>query len=452
MRRKVLSRLIALAGVCLFAITLAAPVRAGVFNPETFTLANGLEVVVVPNHRVPAVMHMVWYRVGSADEPPGKSGIAHFLEHLMFKGTKTVPPGEFSKIVARNGGRANAFTSTDYTGYFQKVAADRLGLAMKLEADRMANLVLARNHVDSEREVVREERRSRTDNDPASLLHERMNAVLFLTHPYRHPIIGWDHEIKGLTQKDAADFYKRWYAPNNAVLILVGDVTAAQARPLAEKTFGKIARRAIPLRQRPQEVPSLAARRIEMFDPRVKQPAWVRTYQAPSYVAGDKQHAYALQVLATLLGDGLTSRLYRSLVIEGKQAVYAGVGYEPEAVDLGSFQLYASPQSNVSLETVEKAMEAEIARLLKDGVSAEEVERAKKRLRANVVYARDSLYLAAQAIGTAFSIGQSVADVEAWPEHIAGVTVEQVNAAARAVFVDKNSVTGLLRPEEADPS
>ena len=229
-----------------------APGRAGLFNPEKFTLENGMRVVVIPDHRAPVVTHMVWYMVGAADDPPGKSGIAHFLEHLMFKGTAQVPPGEFSKIVARNGGRDNAFTSQDYTGYVQSVAADKLELVMRLEADRAANLVLTEAVVDPEREVVLEERRSRTDNEPSAILSEQLAAAQFLAQPYGVPVIGWEHEIRTLTKDDALDFYRTYYVPNNAILVVAGDVTAAQVRPLAEKYYGALAAGQPPPRLRPQ--------------------------------------------------------------------------------------------------------------------------------------------------------------------------------------------------------
>jgi zinc protease len=233
--------------LCLFVafLVLASQPRgaqAKVFEPETFTLDNGLEVVVVANRRAPIVTHMLWYKVGAADEPPGKSGIAHFLEHLMFKGTDTLGPGEFSDIIARNGGQENAFTSYDYTGYFQTVAKDRLDIIMKYEADRMTNLTLSDEVVLPERDVVLEERRSRIDREPGAQLGEALRAVLFLHHPYGVPVIGWEEEIRGLTSADAIDFYRRWYAPNNAVLIVAGDVDAEEVRALAETHTGSFPR------------------------------------------------------------------------------------------------------------------------------------------------------------------------------------------------------------------
>ena len=433
------------------AALLAAPLpaTAQVFSPTTYQLANGLQVVVVENHRSPIVTHMVWYRVGAADEPPGKSGIAHLLEHLMFKGTPSVPPGEFSKIVARMGGRDNAFTSSDYTAYFQNVAADRLEAVMKMEADRMRNLTLDDHNVVTERAVVQEERRSRTDNNPQALLAERIEAALYLNHPYRRPVIGWGSEIAQLDREDALDFYKRWYAPNNAILVVAGDVQPEKVRELAETYYGPLKPETVPQRIRPEEPPQVAARTVTLEDPRVQQPSWSRTYMAPSYSSSDKAAPYALEVLAEILGGGATSRLYKSLVVDQGIAAGAGAWYDPSAVDQTTFGLSATPRPGVEVAKVQAAMDKEIARVLDKGITAAEVERAKTRLRANVAYARDSLHTAARVLGEALTTGQTVADVEAWPARIAAVTPEQVNAAARAVLDDRASVTGILLPAKS---
>jgi zinc protease len=425
----------------------AAPAAAQVFHPETFSLANGLQVVVVANHRAPIVSQMVWYRIGAADEVQGKSGIAHFLEHLMFKGTPNIAPGEFSKIVARNGGRDNAFTGHDYTGYFQNVARDRLELVMKIEADRMANLVLTDAVVDPERDVILEERRQVVDNNPRSRLSEQMYAALYLNHPYGRPVIGWEHEMRGLTTADALAWYHAHYAPNNAVLIVAGDITAAELKPLAEKYYGAIAQKPIAPRLRPLEPPPQAARRVELKDERVRQPNWRRMYLAPSYNSGAREHAYPLQILAEIFGGGATSRLYRRLVVEREIATGAGAGYDADALDQGTFSLSASPRAEVEMAALEAGIEDELKRLLTDGVTAEEVDRAKGRMRASAVYARDSLQAGARAIGAALATGQTVEDVEQWPARIGAVTPEQVNAAARFVLREERAVTGLLLPK-----
>ena len=437
----------ACAGVAL-ALTLLVGNRAEavVFDPETFTLDNGMQVVVVTNRRAPVVSHHVWYKVGSADSPLGKSGLAHFLEHLMFKGTESLPPGEFSRIVARNGGNENAFTGPDYTGYFQTIAKDRLELVMRMEADRMANLVLDDDEVLRERSVVLEERSQRTDNDPGARLAEQLNATQFYHHPYRLPVIGWRHEMETYDREDALDFYRTWYAPNNAVLIVAGDIDAAELRPLAEKYYGAIPARPVPERVRVQEPPQEAPREVVLRDPRVQQPSWLRSYLAPSFNAGASEHAYALEVLAEVLGGTSTSRLYRSLVIEQKLATSAGAYYRGGSLDLATFRVYATPRPGVSLDDLEAAVDAELRRLDEAPITPGEVERATRRLVAEAVYARDSLSTAVRSFGSALATGRTVEDVEAWPERIAAVTAAQVSAAAAQVFRPEMSVTGRLLP------
>ncbi len=431
----------------------APPALAQVFNPETFTLDNGLQVVVVENRRAPVVTHMVWYRAGSADEHAGTSGIAHFLEHLMFKGTETVPSGEFSKIVRANGGQDNAFTSWDYTGYYQTIARDRLELVMELEADRMVNLVLSEEDVATERKVILEERSSRTDNRPAALLGEQIRAALFMNHPYGRPIIGWRHEMETLSREDALDWYRTFYAPNNAILVVAGDIDAEELRPLAEKYYGVIPARELPPRVRPQEPVQHAPRQVELSDPKVQQPSWRRTYLAPSQIRGASEHSDALTVLAELLGGSANSRLYTGLVVEQGLAVSVGAYYEPDSLDLGSFGFWGSPRPGgdprEDLAKIEAAIEAEIESLLQDGVSEDEVERAKKRLLAGAVYARDGLSTGARVLGQALSTGKTIEDVESWPDRVRAVTADQVLAAAKHVFVPNRSVTGLLLPQPA---
>jgi zinc protease len=437
----------ACAGLALaLTLVLDRPAEAAVFNPETFTLANGMQVVVVTNRRAPVVSHHVWYKIGAADSPLGKSGLAHFLEHLMFKGTTNLAPGEFSRIVARNGGNENAFTGPDYTGYFQTIAKDRLELVMRMEADRMANLVLDEDEVPRERSVVLEERSQRTDNDPGARLAEQLNAVQYYHHPYRLPVIGWRHEMETYTREDALDFYRTWYAPNNAVLIVAGDIDAAELRPLAEKYYGAVPARPVPERVRVQEPPQDARREVVLSDPRVQEPYWLRSYLAPSFSAGASEHAYPLEVLAEILGGTSTSRLYRSLVIEQKLATSAGAYYRGTALDLTTFRVYASPRPGVSLDELEVAVEAELQRLEAEPITDQEVARATQRLVAEATYAQDSLGSAVRSFGAALATGRTVEDVEAWPERIAAVTAEQVAAAATHVFRPERSVTGRLVP------
>jgi len=406
-----------------------------------------MQVVVVQNHRVPVVVQMVWYKVGAADEVEGKSGIAHFLEHLMFKGTPQFPDGAFSQIVARNGGQENAFTTSDFTAYHQTVAKDRLEIVMRMEADRMTNLVLDKAQIEPERQVVLEERRMRTENDPGATLREYVDASLFLNYPYRRPVIGWESEIRGLSADDILSFYRQWYAPNNAILVVAGDITAAELKPLAEKYYGTIPRGPDIRRNRPEEPPQQVPRRVVMRDVRVKQPAWTRVYLAPSHFFGDTQYAYALEVLSEILGGGATSRFYRSLVVDSRQAVSAGVGYSATSLGPSQFTLHASPRPGVSIQDIEKAVDGLIAAAKQSGISPEEVEMAKTRILADAVYARDSLRTGARILGAALAIGRTVKDVEEWPDRIRAVTTEQVDAALKAILVEGRSVTAELLPE-----
>ncbi len=433
-----------------FLLPFATTAQAQVFNPTTFELDNGMQIVVIENHRAPVVTHMVWYKVGAADEPAGKSGIAHYLEHLMFKGTETRAPGEFSQIIAELGGRENAFTSQDYTGYFQTISPRHLGLMMELEADRMTGLVLSDEIIEPERRVIFEERRSRTDNNPRSLLSEQVAAATWLNHPYRLPVIGWAHEIETISRTDLESFYETWYAPNNAVLVVSGDVDPEEVFRLAQETYGKVPAKSLPPRTRPTEPPQIAPREVVMRDARVDQPAWSRRYLAPSYVAGDNQHAYALELLSEIIGGSTTSRIYRSIVVDQSLAASAGAWYSPGDLDQTTFGVWFSPRPDVSVETVRKAMDDQLAKLIKDGITADELERAKQRLIDSAVFARDSVGGPARILGAALASGQTVADVEAWPDRIQAVTVEQVDAAAREVFNLNRSTTGILLPAEGD--
>ncbi|WP_339776653.1 pitrilysin family protein [uncultured Thalassospira sp.] len=437
--------------VLMMVLVLLAPVaRASVFNPETTTLSNGMQVVLVENHRAPVVTHMVWYKAGAADEVPGTSGIAHFLEHLMFKGTKTIAPGEFSKIVARNGGQDNAFTSWDYTAYFQNIARDRLGMVMEMEADRMQNLQLTDKVVLPERDVIVEERRMRIDNNPSALLGEQMRNALFMQHPYGRPIIGWLHEMQQLTTRDAMDWYKKWYTPNNAILVVAGDITMADLKPMAEKYYGSIKGHDVPKRVRVKEPVQHAPRKVTLTDARVGQPSMSRYYLAPSYNTEHADEAAPLEVFSEILGSGTTSRLYKSLVVDQKLATSAGSFYDPVAMDLSTFGFYAVPRDGVEMADLEAALDGEIAKTLKDGITQKELDEARQRLLDSAVFARDSLSAGARTLGEALAVGLTVDQVESWPDRIKAVTVEQVNDAARAVLDDKRSVTGwLLRPKGA---
>ncbi len=420
-----------------------------VWRPHTFELQNGLQVVVLPDHRAPVVTHMVWYRVGAADEPPGKSGIAHFLEHLMFRGSKTIAPGEFSKIVAKNGGQDNAFTSQDYTAYFQRVAVDRLPLVMQLESDRMRGLVLTDDVVLPERDVILEERSTRTDNSPQSLLTEQISASLFLAHPYRIPIIGWEHEMRELSREDAITFYRQHYAPNNAILIVAGDVTEESVRPLAEKFYGEIETQEIQPRKRPTEPPAIAPRRIEYKDARVKQPSFRRAYIAASYATSTERTAESLDLLMQIFGSGPTSRLYTSLVVEQGLAANASAWYSGTALDYGRVGIYAEPRPGVTLEQLEEAVDAEIDKLLSEGVTEDELARAQFNIVADFDFARDSQQSMAQLFGTALTTGSTIESVVEYPAKIKEVTRDDISSVAQSLFESESQVTAYLLPEEA---
>lgn len=413
--------------------------------PETFMLSNGMQVVVIEDRRAPVVTHMVWYKVGSADESRGKSGIAHYLEHLLFKGTEKFPTGEFSATVARNGGQENAFTSYDYTGYFQRVARDRLPLVMELEADRMTGLVLTEELVLPELDVILEERSARIENDPGSILSEQMNAMLYLSHPYGTPIIGWEHEMRGLTYQDALDFYRKWYDPANAVLIVAGDVDAAELRPLAEQFYGVIpSNGGQPDRMRPQDPPQRAARRVVLEDARVEQPYVRRAYLAPSYANGEPGDAEALDVLSEIIGGGATARIYKSLVVDQKIALGASGWYIGSSLDDGSIGFFAVPAPGVAMDDAEAAIDAEIEKLLADGVTEEEVERAQRTLVADAIFAQDSQQSMARSYGVALMTGLTVEHAATWPDRVLAVTPEQVTDAARKYLRKERSVTGVL--------
>lgn len=425
---------------------------AGVFNPETATLANGMQVVVVSKRSAPVITHMVWYKVGSMDEPQGKSGLAHFFEHLMFKGTETVPSGQFSEIVAKNGGQDNAFTSLDYTAYFQAIAADRLELVMRLEADRMRNLNLDPAEIETERLVIFEERRSRTDNRPGARLAEQSNAAFYRNHPYGRPIIGWEHEIRDLTHEDIKAFYDRWYAPNNAVLVVVGDVSMADVLPLAEKYYGVIPAAEVPPPVDWREPPHLGDSTVVLRDKDVAQPSWNKRYLAPSYLYGATEHAYPLQVLTEVLTGGTTSPLYSSLVVEQKVAAAAGAWYSVDGRGPSTFGFYVSPASGKTLDEAVAAIEAKVDEILESGVSEEDVARAIVRLTDAAELAKDSFQGIARTLGAAVTIGRTVEDVEAWPDRIAAVTVEQVNDALRYVLTSRSAMVSKLLPLETPES
>lgn len=418
-------------------------------RPETFTLRNGLEVVVITDRRAPVVTHMVWYRVGAADEPRGRSGVAHFFEHLMFKGTREIAPGEFSRTIARNGGDDNAFTGWDYTAYHERIARDRLDLVMRMEADRMRNLRFSDETFASERDVIGEERRQRIDNNPGAVLGERMRAMLWPHHPYGTPVIGWLHEIRALDRETALQFYQTWYAPNNAILVVAGDVNAEELRPLAERYYGRLRpTRDLPGRTWVQDPPNVGPMRVTHRDEKVRQPSMSRIYRAISYATDEGRQAHALDVAIQILGGSETSRLYRALVEEQRIAVSAGASSNTSGLGGGSVYVYATPAEGVSLETVETAVDRVIADYLRDGPTEAELARAKSSLSAAAIYARDSQESLANIYGASLAQGESIEDVVTWGDDIAAVTREEAMAMAQRTLVLDASVTGWLLPPE----
>jgi zinc protease len=417
------------------------------FDPKTTVLDNGLEVVVLEDHRAPVVTHMVWYKVGAADEPPLKSGIAHFLEHLMFKGTEKLEPGEFSAIVAENGGQQNAFTSLDYTAYYQSVSVDKLPLFMEMEADRMTNLILDDEAVGPELKVVLEERSQRTDNNPGGLFGEQFQAAQYLAHPYGTPIIGWRHELEQLTTEDAIDWYKKYYAPNNAILIVAGDVDAEEVFELARRHYGPIAAVDLPERKRVQEPPQLAKRVVEMKDKRVRQPSWRQSYLMPLDQKSDEKNNRALEVLSEILGGGTTSRLYRGLVVTDKIAAGAGAYFNSGNIDNSTFVFYGSPSDGHTLDEIELAVHDVIKDIQENGVTEAELDRAKRNLMADAIYARDSIQGAANIFGSSLANGETIEEIVNWPYNISLVTAEEVQQAAIQMFDERRSVVGRLLPD-----
>lgn len=417
---------------------------------EEFTLQNGLRVVVLPNHRAPVVTHSIWYRAGSAVEKKGKTGLAHFLEHLMFKGTKKYPAGAFDRLLKQNGGVHNAFTSADYTAYYQRIASDKLELVMDLESDRMKNLVLDDAAVLPERDVVKNERLQRIENDPTGPFWEQMRATLHPGHPYGRPVIGEMKDVEGLTREDALSFYDEHYHPRNAVLVVSGDATVERVRELATKYFGPIGNAAEAMAQ-----PSLhsaaasEAKRTELVDPRVRTPMISKSYRVPSAAGKDGREGLALSFFCNIIGAGLESRLFTELGTA--QGLVAETGASVQLNVLGEAQLsiHAVPNPGVGVAKLEAALDKEIERILKDGVTQDELDREVRRAYANLVYSLDDRESFAREIGVALMIGQTPKeffDTSAWRTF----TVAEVMAAARKHIAPSRAVTGILMRSEQD--
>jgi len=414
-------------------------------------LDNGLKLVVIPDRRAPVVTHMIWYKAGSADDPVGQSGIAHFLEHLLFKGTKNYPQGEFSSAIAEIGGQENAFTSYDYTAYFQKVSPSALPQMMKYEADRMRNIKITNEVVLPERKVILEERAGRVDNSPRAIMSEFVQAALFVHHPYGTPIIGWEHEIRELTREDALEFYEKWYQPWNAIVVVAGDVDAAEVLEMTKATYGKVEASQQKIeRTRVSEPQPVVAKTLEYKDGRVTNPSWSRSYLVPSYNLAEGREAEALDLLSTILGGSVTSRIRQDLVLGKEIATSAGAWYQGSSREMSSFGIFASPRGDVPIEELKEELLKVVATLVKDGVTQEELDKARKSYLKSIIFSQDSQVSLARLYGSVLSIDGTVADIIGWEDKIKAVTVEDVNEVAKKYLIQEKSVTSILLPEEKE--
>ncbi|MBA3023960.1 MAG: insulinase family protein [Gammaproteobacteria bacterium] len=425
-------------------LLIAIGAQAEVFEQ---TLSNGLKVIVKEDRRAPVVVQQIWYRAGSMDEMTGVTGVAHVLEHMMFKGTKEVPVGEFSRRIAAAGGRENAFTSYDYTAYFQQLHKSQLELAMKLEADRMHNLRLSDEEFAKEIRVVMEERRWRTDDDARALLDERLMATAYQEHPYRNPIVGWMNDLKNMTADDARLWYQTWYAPNNATLVIAGDVDAKQVFALARKYYGRIHVGKLPLRKPYEEPAQLGIKRIVVKAP-AELPHLVMAWHAPTLRDVDKDwQPYALSVLAGVLDGNDSARLNKSLVRERQVATSIGAGYANTSRGPTMFSLEATPAAGTSVEALEVAIREQLQMIVRDGVSEEELRRVRAQVTAAEVYKLDSLFYQAMQIGQIESIGLSQHDLPVILKKLQAVTAAQVQAVARDILRDDQLTVAVLDPQ-----
>jgi zinc protease len=411
------------------------------------TLSNGLHVIVKEDHRAPVVVQQIWYHVGSMDERTGTTGVAHALEHMMFKGTRTVPAGQFSKIIAAAGGRENAFTSYDYTAYFQQLHKSRLPLAMRLESDRMHNLKVAQTEFAKEIQVVMEERRWRTDDDPHSLMNEKLMATAFEEHPYHHPVIGWMIDIRNMTSADVLNWYKTWYAPNNATLVIAGDVKPEKVFKLAQHYYGGIPAEKLPQRKAVGEATQLGIQRIVVKAP-AELPYLIMAYHAPVLRDAEKDwKPYALEVLAGVLNGNSSARLNKALVRDQQVATDVDVGYDSVARGPGLFVLEGTPSEGKTVGDLEAALRQQLALLVKDGVSADELQRVKAQVMAGEVYKRDSVFYQAMQIGQMESDGLSYKDIPVMLQKLQAVTAQQVQDVAREIFNDDHLTVATLDPQ-----
>ncbi len=421
-----------------------AEARAAAPKTFQFVMPNGLQVVVVPDHRAPVFTQMIWFKTGAMDDPPGVSGLAYFLEHMMFRGTRTLPADGFSETIARNGGDDNAFTTHDYTVFHEQIAKDKLRLVMHLEADRMINLDLSDSAVGAGREMVLAQRRLRVDDDPEALTVEQAEAALYLSHPYGRPVIGWPDEIRHIGRAEVEDFYRRHYGPNNAILVVAGDVTVDDVRAAAESEFGPLPARELVARADYAQPPRLGETHLVIARKNAKAAMFLRLYRVQGYAEAAPGRAETLEVLAKLLGGDAASALYRRLVVERKLATDAGAAYDGYTRDAGVFAVTARPRPGVSPETLERAVDDVIAPYLRRPPTAAELTRAKAQLVAGAAFRRDSPFEMASAYGRALAIGLTVFDVQQWPARIQAVTRENVRKAAAASLAKGESVSAYL--------
>jgi len=421
-----------------------AAATAGVWEGA---LPNGLKVLVKSDHRAPVVVCMVWYKVGSMDETSGRTGVAHVLEHMLFKGTKAVPAGEFSRIIAEAGGRDNAFTSRDYTGYFQTLHKCQLPLALKLEADRMVNALISPEEFAKEIRVVMEERRWRTDDRPRALVFEQLNATAFKAHPYRNPVVGWMNDLENMRVEDAREFYESWYAPNNATLVIVGDVTPDEVMKLARQHFGPLAKKTLPARRITEEPPQLGPQQLTVRAP-AELPYVLLAFRAPVLRNPEGEwEPYALEMLASVLDGNEAARLNRTLVRSERIAASAGASYDGVGRGPGLFVLSGTPTPGKTVQELEQGLRREVARLIADGVTEEELQRVKSQVVASHVYERDSMFYQARQIGSLDMVGLSPKFIDLFVEKLKAVTADQVIAVARKYIVDEGLTAAYLDPQ-----
>jgi zinc protease len=427
-------------------ITLALPASASVTD---VALENGLRIIVKEDHRAPVAVSQLWYKAGSIDEHNGTTGVAHVLEHMMFKGTEKVPEGQFSKRIAAAGGRENAFTNRDTTVYFQQLQKDRLPIAFELEADRMANLQLKDESFAKEIQVVMEERRLRTEDNPHAIVYEQLLSVAYQAHPYRRPIIGWMDDLQNMQAQDARNWYGRWYAPNNATLVVAGDVNPQEVIALATKEFGPLAKKSLSARKPQEEPPARGEKRITVKAP-AKQPYLLMAYHAPTLRDVEKDTLpWALQVLAGVLNGNDSARLTKHLIKEQRIAVGVDASYDGMSRGPGMFYLDGIPADGKSAADLEKAFKAEIKRVQKEGVSEEELNRVKAQVIAGDVYQRDSVFYQAMQLGELAILGLPLDLLEKRVDKFKSVTAEQVREAAMLLTEDKLAIA-VLDPQPID--